>query len=104
MGQFISGWVIYGFAAPENLREQEMEAALNKSQWKDIGYVMAGPYDHDLPYVVAFAESGSPRRPEAFELPTKKLENAWKASLIEVAQHNGWPVPEPKWLVLADVS
>jgi hypothetical protein len=105
MGQYATAWVVYGFAAPQGLAEQDMEDALKKGDWPDAVYLMAGPYGQlGTAYVVTFAQYGTTREAEPFRLPAKRTENSWTAQLVAVAKANGWPRPHCQWLVLADVS
>lgn len=105
MGQYFDAYVIYGFFAPDDLDESDMEEALRGRSHPDVGYGMQGTRDgHKRAWVSTFCASASLAVPVSFELPDSLEVEVWHQALLEAAEVNGWPVPEPRWIVLGSLS
>lgn len=105
MSQKATAFVFYGFQAPEGLDREALEFALAKKSWYEVGYVEVGPYGGDKRlYVVTFCQEADTREVSPFSPLTSHQTERHRAELIDVADVNEWPVPDPQWLVAADLS
>jgi hypothetical protein len=105
MGQHISAYLAYGVPLPEHLDEGHLEDALAGNRWPEVSYLMAGPYDRDKPYLVTscfFGDLGTFK--EIKEIRTGGEPLAWDRVLKSAMEANGWPVLQPSWMLIADVS
>lgn len=95
--------VAYGVKVPESLTSAQMEERLKGSQWGDVGFIMAGKYDEEHPYLVTFHKSADLGECEFF-IPQVEDEERWDEMLAEAMEHNGWPWQKPSWFVVAGQS